>query len=105
MKHVVLIEIDGDPRDHPELLRMASGLYRVPTQFCEGGHTTGRRVQGFFQGKKFGWWVCSSCGKPARTAWKNTWNTPFDSVSPFGFNQLYRFLKVSPVDSPDGSHI
>lgn len=37
------------------------GVYRKPTKFCDCKTTKHR---GFTRGKKYGWWVCSQCGKP-----------------------------------------
>lgn len=46
------------------------GLFAFPTQFCEnsgsGGCARGnKRIRGWTQGKKYGWWVCSVCHKPS----------------------------------------
>jgi len=50
------------------------GIYKKPTQFCNPMDTTihgTRRVQGWTQGQKYGWWICSRCGKPSAVASKN----------------------------------
>jgi hypothetical protein len=36
------------------------GVYKKPTVFCQCDAATGRT-----RGKKYGWWVCRKCGKPA----------------------------------------
>lgn len=107
-KFVVLIEIEGDPREFPELLDRASGLYRVPTLFCYGHQGVGRRGSGsggFTWGKKFGWMVCSRCSKPYIKAWINDWNTPFDSIQPFGKNQLNIFRPGKNVASTEAPEV
>lgn len=53
------------------------GIYKMPTQFCspmDPAHSLGRRVRGYTQGKKYGWWVCSICMKPSEVAWNNYFN-------------------------------
>jgi hypothetical protein len=37
------------------------GMFRMPTKFCS---CVGIKKRGFVRGKKYGWWVCSMCGKP-----------------------------------------
>lgn len=41
-------------------------VYQMPTKFCDC--TVGKGGRGFTRGKKYGWWVHSTCGKPTR-AW------------------------------------
>lgn len=50
------------------------GLYAMPTQFCDsgGGCSTGKRIQFWTRGTKFGWWVCKVCRKPAKTTEEKT---------------------------------
>jgi hypothetical protein len=47
----------------PAIIR---GVWKKPTKFCTG--CTGRK--GYTRGKKYGWWVCVSCGKPSQ-GWAN----------------------------------
>lgn len=37
------------------------GVYKKPTKFCD---CHGIKKRGFFRGPKWGWWVCSQCGRP-----------------------------------------
>lgn len=47
------------------------GMYQRPTKFCDcAGAGKLEKRTGYSQGKKFGWWVHTGCGKPAR-AWTN----------------------------------
>lgn len=41
-------------------------VYKMPTIFCTC--TVGKGGRGFTRGKKWGWWVHSTCGKPTQ-AW------------------------------------
>ena len=47
------------------------GVYKVPTLFCEETH--GKRLQGFTQGQRWGWWVCGVCKRPKKTAYLYLW--------------------------------
>lgn len=64
------------------------GVWKKPTQFCS---CIGGKNRGWTRGKKFGWWVCSLCHKPAE-AWArgDAWYTAL------GVN----LLPVSP-DAPE----
>lgn len=63
------------------------GIYKVPTIFCETVH--GKRVQGYTQGQKWGWWVCGVCKRPKKTAYLHMW----DYMSNFGWNLIDRFVR------------
>lgn len=56
------------------------GIFKKPTKFCECTSLKGR---GFFRGKKWGWWVCSKCGRPTEM-WASL-NTLYGVL---GFNLL-----------------
>jgi len=57
----------SDEHTNTSKLRSAEfvGLFALPTIFCEG-HGNSKQL-GFARGVKYGWWVCSRCGKPARS--------------------------------------
>jgi hypothetical protein len=42
------------------------GAWRIPSKFCNpaDGHRKSGKIQGWSRGKKYGWWVCTDCGKP-----------------------------------------
>jgi hypothetical protein len=42
------------------------GAWRLPSKFCNpgDGHRRSGKIQGWSRGKKYGWWVCTDCGKP-----------------------------------------
>jgi hypothetical protein len=42
------------------------GVYKKPTKFCEC--TGNMKNRAFTRGTKYGWWVCTKCGKPT-PAW------------------------------------
>lgn len=58
-----------------------TAVYGKPTQHCDpsdghrGKRSGNRRVVGYTRGKKFGWWVCTACGKPERPILSNPWAT------------------------------
>jgi hypothetical protein len=72
-------------------------IYKKPTMFCQtpGGCTSGgRRSGGFTMGQKWGWWVCSICGKPSQL-WVESLLRKHSS---FGKNLLDRlFDRETPV--------
>ena len=39
------------------------GVYKKPTKFCHCA--TKDKARGWTRGKKYGWWVCSTCGLPS----------------------------------------
>jgi hypothetical protein len=41
------------------------GVFKKPTLFCPG-HTGKKTETGYMRGKKWGWWVCSVCGRPTK---------------------------------------
>jgi hypothetical protein len=41
------------------------GAYRKPTQFCRNGDLHRKKQDGWTRGKKWGWMVCSVCGRPS----------------------------------------
>jgi hypothetical protein len=41
------------------------GVFAKPTQFCKCKGGKGR-IHAYTRGRKFGWWVCSTCKKPQR---------------------------------------
>jgi hypothetical protein len=60
------------------------GMFQKPTAYCEsGGRHEGTRVQGWSRGKKHGWWVCGTCGKPSPK-----WGQSLAAVIGCGVNQL-----------------
>ena len=76
MIYVVLEIEDQDFEDVQERLGpRIKGVFRRPTQFCDPANHRGsnKRVTGFTKGRKFGWWVCSICRKPA-SAWGRSLN-------------------------------
>lgn len=81
------------------------GIFKVPTLFCEGGHTA-KRVTGFTRGKRYGWYVCAVCKKPSKAAWQDPYGVKpysldaaimaitFGHGGPFGRNLLRDFFDV-----------
>lgn len=61
-------------------------VFKKPTLYCDpaDGHRNRKKThQGWTRGKKYGWWVCSLCGKPTeKWATGDLW--PFS----LGFNLL-----------------
>lgn len=51
---------------------VVEGVFALPTQFCEGGHGGGKRSRSWSRGKKYGWWVCTVCMKPANISREKT---------------------------------
>lgn len=54
---------------YPVLCGKLRGVWRKPSIFCNpsDGHRAGRKTfQGWARSKKYGWWVCSGCGKPTK---------------------------------------
>jgi hypothetical protein len=49
------------PDEGTELKCDVRGVFRKPTKFCS---CTSVKSRGFSRGRKYGWWVCSQCGKP-----------------------------------------
>lgn len=61
----VLESMTGDLKMRFKILAM----FAQPTQFCGGaaaGCTQTGRVRAYSRGKKYGWWVCVGCMKPAK---------------------------------------
>jgi len=53
------------------------GVWKKPTLFCTREKPGCRaKSRGYTRGRKYGWWVCTGCGKPA-TLWAqgNAWFT------------------------------
>ena len=48
----------------PQLARIV-GLYKKPTIFCECQGSR-KPPMGWTRGKKYGWWICTECGKPSQ---------------------------------------
>lgn len=63
------------------------GLFAKPTKYCEcdpKNHTTGRAGDATLKrGRKFGWWVCTTCKRPSD-----------------GLHGLVNLLKPSDIISP-----
>lgn len=71
MAKYVVIEFDNDEDADYEIEHFNTsdarivGLYKKPTIFCE--HTDARKPpKGWTRGKKYGWWICTECGKPSQ---------------------------------------
>ena len=76
---IVSSELPG----HPEVI----AVYKAPTVFCECYSVKNR---GWTKGKKWGWWVCDQCGKPAGgIAIENRIND-----SSFGYNLLHHKFDI-----------
>ena len=85
------------------------GIFKVPTLFCEGGHTA-KRVTGYTRGKRYGWYVCSVCKKPSKAAWRDPYGLgqydlehaimmiTFGHGGPFGRNLLCDFFDTESSD-------
>ena len=62
-------------------------VYKAPTVFCECYSVKNR---GWTKGRKWGWWVCDQCGKPAGgVAIENRVND-----SSFGYNLLHHKFDI-----------
>lgn len=60
-----------DPEDYPDA--KVYGVYKKPTKYCDtsDGHRGGGKLAAAWtRGIKYGWWVCSKCGKPSQLATK-----------------------------------
>ncbi len=70
--------VRGKVLDNPYLPTVC-GVFKKPTVFCEEPttrHGKGKTGVGWTRGKKYGWWVCTFCGKPsgiAATAGSTKW--------------------------------
>jgi hypothetical protein len=67
---------------------VVEGIYKKPTQFCQGCSTGKKSGLGFTKGQKFGWWVCVQCKKPSRLYWESV----IDRQCSFGKNLLDRLF-------------
>jgi hypothetical protein len=45
-----------------ELKAFIRGVWKKPTKFCSC--IGAMKERGFTRGRKYGWWVCTKCGKP-----------------------------------------
>lgn len=73
------------------------GVFKKPTLYCNpaDGHRNRKKTyQGWTRGKKYGWWVCSLCGKPTEK-WANGDLWPYI----LGFNLLPK--SISKWARPD----
>lgn len=52
-------DIDGKPHDN-----YVRGVYKQPTQFHDSLKCAAGKQVGFTRGTKYGWMVCTKCGKP-----------------------------------------
>lgn len=67
-------------------------LIPAPTLFCEDPFSQhGNKKAGYFRGKKYGWWVCSICGKPSRL-----WGSNYRAVVGAGKNLLEETTDYPP---------
>jgi hypothetical protein len=86
---VHLIEQDSGPAwkfMREQIKPQVRGIFKKPTKFCECTRLKGR---GFFRGKKWGWWVCSQCGRPT---WQ--WASLNTLYGVLGFNLLPKSAKA-----------
>lgn len=60
------------------------GVWKKPTQFCT---CTRKKDSSWTRGTKYGWWVCTSCGKPSEE-----WSKGIMLYNPLGTNLLPREL-------------
>lgn len=70
-------------------------VYRIPTKFCDpsDGHRGARKTHmGWTRGRKWGWLVCSICGKPT-----SKWGNGFHWFATHGIN-LLPFSKIANED-------
>lgn len=54
---------EGDPHAWQKVFCKLRGVFKKPTKFCS---CTSTRKRGFTRGRKYGWWVCSMCGRPTQ---------------------------------------
>jgi hypothetical protein len=68
----VIMELEQTTPEDPivDTTRAAvCGVWRAPTQFCDpsdGHRGSGKFAVSYTRGKKYGWWVCTKCGKPSQ---------------------------------------
>lgn len=67
------------PAQENDVHATVRGVWKKPTVFCEcrvERAVKGKTTSGWTRGKKYGWWVCAKCGKPAE-AWArgDSWYT------------------------------
>ena len=72
---------------------VVEGIYKKPTKFCDALNPIhgNKRVHGWTQGQKYGWWICGKCGLPSPVASRNVPN----EIS--GWNLLSRLFVIDPV--------
>jgi len=85
----------GNP-EVPVIPYTIRAVYKKPVKFCDCD-----RPPGWTRGKRFGWWVCSKCGKPGEA-----WAKGFVWYTALGTNLLPREICGEPPqpagwDSPD----
>jgi len=75
------------------------GIYKKPTKFCDALNPIhgNKRVHGWTQGQKYGWWICAKCGLPSPVAARNVPN----EIS--GWNLLSRLFVIDPVVPDSGT--
>lgn len=86
MAVVITFENDSDAIDYALSNPNTTGIYKIPTMFCDGQHGGRKTEVGFTKGLKYGWWVCAKCMKPKRQYWDNIWKDPG-----IGYNLLTQF--------------
>jgi hypothetical protein len=74
----VLLEFDNDEDAKAYAIALQTyrskyrlrGIWKKATLFCDNsdGHRGKKTESGYTRGKKYGWWVCGTCGKPSK-AW------------------------------------
>lgn len=104
MAYLVLLDFENEIHAQDLVIEMLSrpnvevkGIYKRPTIVCERDGC-GRRPAGFTQGRKWGWWICCICAKPARTYWQNVYGN-LTNASSFGYNLLDRLFPEIPDES------
>jgi hypothetical protein len=85
MKYIV-IEVDDDSVEgvieYDLQIFNVVGIFKAPTAFCD--NTDGHRGKnGFTRGKKYGWWVCTTCKKPTKA-----WSENLNAVLGAAYNQV-----------------
>lgn len=76
-----------------------TAAYKKPTKFCDpsDGHQKGKGTRSFTRGRKYGWWVCSVCGKPTkRWATGDIWHFSMGyNLLPPSVSELERGIRSS----------
>ena len=67
MTTYILVECEDDNEldNFLEFLRPHTvGVFKKPTKFCDC-ESSRKPPQGWTKGTKYGWWICTMCGKPS----------------------------------------